>query len=147
MFVVKAAVVGAGTMGGQIAFTIADAGIPVVLKDLEAQLVQAGLDEARSSVAGARRRGQARCRRARGAALALITAATDLSGFGDVDFVVEAVPERMEIKQAVFSELDEATPATPSSPPTPRRCRSREIGEATIRPDRWSASTSSIRRR
>ena len=47
MFVFKAAVVGAGTMGGQIAQTIAAAGIPVVLKDIDEALVQAGLDEAR----------------------------------------------------------------------------------------------------
>jgi enoyl-CoA hydratase / 3-hydroxyacyl-CoA dehydrogenase len=46
MFVFKAAVVGAGTMGGQIAQTIASAGIPVVLKDVEDDLVEAGLAEA-----------------------------------------------------------------------------------------------------
>ena len=39
-----------------------------------------------------------------------ITGTTDYEGFGDVDFVVEAVPERMEIKQAVFGELDAVTP-------------------------------------
>src|SRR5919108_317894 len=46
MFVFKATVVGAGTMGGQIAQTIAAAGIPVVLKDVEDDLVEAGLAEA-----------------------------------------------------------------------------------------------------
>jgi len=51
MFVFKAAVVGAGTMGGQIAQTIAAAGIPVVLKDIDDALVRAGLDEARSVTA------------------------------------------------------------------------------------------------
>ena len=52
MFVFKAAVVGAGTMGGQIAQTIAAAGIPVVLKDISDELVQAGLDEARNVTTG-----------------------------------------------------------------------------------------------
>ena len=52
MFVFKAAVVGAGTMGGQIAQTIAAAGIPVVLKDINDELVQAGLDEARGVTPG-----------------------------------------------------------------------------------------------
>jgi len=47
MFVSRAAVVGAGTMGGQIAQSIAAAGIPVVLKDIDEALVQAGIDEAR----------------------------------------------------------------------------------------------------
>ena len=51
MFVFKAAVVGAGTMGGQIAQTIAAAGIPVVLKDIDDALVHAGLEEARSVMA------------------------------------------------------------------------------------------------
>ena len=52
MFVFKAAVVGAGTMGGQIAQTIAASGIPVVLKDVKDELVQAGLDEARNVTQG-----------------------------------------------------------------------------------------------
>src|SRR5205814_278203 len=52
MFVFKAAVVGAGTMGGQIAQTIAAAGIPVVLKDIDDELVQAGVREARNVTQG-----------------------------------------------------------------------------------------------
>ena len=52
MFVFKAAVVGAGTMGGQIAQTIAAAGFPVVLKDIDEELVQAGLQEARNVTKG-----------------------------------------------------------------------------------------------
>ena len=52
MFVFKAAVVGAGTMGGQIAQTIAAAGFPVVLKDIDEDLVQAGLDKARHVTEG-----------------------------------------------------------------------------------------------
>ena len=50
MFVFKAAVVGAGTMGGQIAQTIAAAGIDVVLKDVKQEFVDAGLTEARNVV-------------------------------------------------------------------------------------------------
>ena len=52
MFVFKAAVVGAGTMGGQIAQTIAAAGIPVVLKDVKQDFVDAGLTEARNVTQG-----------------------------------------------------------------------------------------------
>ena len=54
MFVFKAAVVGAGTMGGQIAQTIAAAGIPVVLKDVSQDFVDAGLIEARNVTASRR---------------------------------------------------------------------------------------------
>ena len=51
MFVFKAAVVGAGTMGGEIAQVIAAAEVPVVLKDVEQKFVDAGLDKAREVAA------------------------------------------------------------------------------------------------
>ena len=117
MFVFKAAVVGAGTMGGQIAQTIAAAGIPVVLKDVKHELVQAGLDEARNVTQGqvARLVEKGKLTEEQAAAqveevVGRIHGTTTYEGFGDVDFVIEAVPERMEIKQAVFAELDAATP-------------------------------------
>ena len=109
MFVFKAAVVGAGTMGGEIAQTIANADIPVVLKDVQDEFVRQGLEKARSLWQA--RVDQGKMERAElDRKLALIRGVTDYSGFGDVDFVIEAVPERMDIKQAVFSELDEVTP-------------------------------------
>ncbi|HSO97484.1 MAG TPA: 3-hydroxyacyl-CoA dehydrogenase NAD-binding domain-containing protein, partial [Solirubrobacteraceae bacterium] len=135
MFVRKAGVVGAGTMGGQIAFVIADAGIPVVLRDLSPELVQAGVDEARGLW-------QARVDAGKldgpglDARLRLITPATDLCGFGDIDFVVEAVPERMEVKHAVFSELDAATPGHAILASNTSSLSITQIGEATIRPER-----------
>ena len=52
MFVFKAAVVGAGTMGGEIAQVIAAAEVPVVLKDVEQKFVDAGLDKAREVTEG-----------------------------------------------------------------------------------------------
>src|SRR5919201_3175117 len=117
MFVFKAAVVGAGVMGGEIAQVIAAADVPVVLKDVDRRFVDAGLAKAREvTEAQARKlveRGklseeQAGAQRDR--VLSLITGATSYDGFGDVDFVVEAVPERMEIKHEVFAELDAVTP-------------------------------------
>ena len=144
MFVFKAAVVGAGTMGGQIAQTIAAAGIPVVLKDIDDALVQAGLEEARNVTQGqvgklaekgriTRRAGaRPRSRRSSGAS----TAATSYEGFGEVDFVVEAVPERMEIKQSVFAELDAATPGHAILASNTSSLSITEIGEATLRPDK-----------
>ena len=52
MFVFKAAVVGAGTMGGEIAQIIAAAGIPVILKDIDQALVDRGLEKAREVTTG-----------------------------------------------------------------------------------------------
>jgi enoyl-CoA hydratase/3-hydroxyacyl-CoA dehydrogenase len=143
MFVFKAAVVGAGTMGGQIAQTIAAAGIPVVLKDVKDELVQAGLDEARNvtqgQVAKLVERGKLTDEQA-GAQLdevvGRIHGTTTYDGFGDVDFVVEAVPERMEIKQAVFVELDAATPGHAILASNTSSLSITEIGEATSRPDK-----------
>src|ERR1700754_4982173 len=105
MFVFKAAVVGAGTMGGQIAQTIASAGIPVMLKDVEDDLVEAGLTEARKVTEN--QVGELDEEAAGGQVaevLDRIDGTTSYDGFGDVDFVIEAVPERMEVKRAVFAD-------------------------------------------
>src|SRR5438067_2012320 len=106
MFVFKAAVVGAGTMGGEIAQTIANSEIPVVLKDVDRRFVDTGLDKARSIWQGRVDAGKME-EAERDRKLSLITGTTEYEGFGEVDLVIEAIPERMEIKQAVFSELDE----------------------------------------
>ena len=143
MFVFKAAVVGAGTMGGQIAQTIAAAGFPVVLKDISEELVRAGLDEARAVTAGqvgklvergklTAEQGDAQIAEIVGR----IEGTTDYASFGDVDFVIEAVPERMDIKQAVFAELDAATPGHAILASNTSSLSIAEIGEATLRPDK-----------
>jgi enoyl-CoA hydratase / 3-hydroxyacyl-CoA dehydrogenase len=117
MFVSKAAVVGGGTMGGEIAQAIAAADIPVVVKDIDQKFVDAAVEKARAVTEGQLGRlvkkekltqGQADARLAE--VMGLITGTTSYEEFGDVDFVVEAVPEKMEIKQAVFREIDAATP-------------------------------------
>jgi enoyl-CoA hydratase/3-hydroxyacyl-CoA dehydrogenase len=143
MFVFKAAVVGAGTMGGQIAQTIAAAGIPVVLKDIDDALVQAGLDEARNVTTGQigklAEKGKITAEQAEqqiAQILGRIEGTTSYASFGDVDFVVEAVPERMEIKQAVFAELDAATPGHAVLASNTSSLSITEIGEATLRPDK-----------
>jgi enoyl-CoA hydratase / 3-hydroxyacyl-CoA dehydrogenase len=143
MFVFKAAVVGAGTMGGQIAQTIAAAGFPVVLKDIDEQLVQAGLDEARNVTKGQLdklvQREKLTAEQAEAQleeVLARISGTVTYEGFGDVDFVVEAVPENMEIKQVVFAQLDAATPGHAILASNTSSLSITEIGDATLRPDR-----------
>jgi enoyl-CoA hydratase / 3-hydroxyacyl-CoA dehydrogenase len=143
MFVFKAAVVGAGTMGGQIAQTIAAAGFPVVLKDIDEALVQAGLDEARNvttaQIGKLAEKGKITTEQAEQqieAIIARIHGTTSYEAFGDVDFVVEAVPERMEIKQAVFAQLDACTPGHAVLASNTSSLSITEIGEATLRPDK-----------
>jgi 3-hydroxyacyl-CoA dehydrogenase len=135
MFVFKAGVVGAGTMGGEIAQTIANADIPVVLKDVDQRFVDQGLDKARSLWQGRVDAGKM-AREEFERKLGLITGTIDYDGFGDVDFVIEAVPERMEIKRAVFSELDEVTPGHAILSSNTSSLSITEMGEATSRPDK-----------
>src|SRR5437588_5852824 len=134
MFVFKAAVVGAGTMGGEIAQVIANAEIPVVLKDVEERFVGQGIDKARSVWQARVDAGKLEVSELE-RKLGLITPALDYEQFRDVDFVIEAVPERMETKQAVFAELDEVTPGHAVLASNTSSLSITEMGEATSRPE------------
>jgi 3-hydroxyacyl-CoA dehydrogenase len=143
MFVFKAAVVGAGTMGGEIAQVIASAGIPVVLKDVKQEFVDQGLEKARQVTQGQlgalvakEKITQEDADRQLEEIAGRIAGTVDYEGFGDVDFVVEAVPERMQIKQAVFAELDAVTPGHAILSSNTSSLSITEMGEATTRPDK-----------
>jgi 3-hydroxyacyl-CoA dehydrogenase len=143
MFVLKAAVVGAGTMGGEIAQVIASAGIPVVLKDVQQDFVDQGLTKAREVTQGQLAGLVAKEKITQGDAdrqleevVRRITGTTEYEGFGDVDFVVEAVPERMEIKRSVFGELDAVTPGHAVLSSNTSALSITEMGDATIRPEK-----------
>ena len=143
MFVFKAAVVGAGTMGGEIAQVVASAGIPVVLKDVKQEFVDTGLEKARQvteaqlgALVKKEKITQEDADSQQEEILGRIAGTTDYDRFGDVDFVIEAVPERMEIKQAVFSELDEVTPGHAILASNTSSLSITEMGEATLRPEK-----------
>ncbi|MBJ7471557.1 MAG: enoyl-CoA hydratase/isomerase family protein [Solirubrobacteraceae bacterium] len=143
MFIFKAAVVGAGTMGGHIAQTIAAAGIPVLMKDIKQEFIDAGMEAARQASVqgfkGAVKKGKMTEEEAAAKVeeiLGLITGTLDYDGFGDVDFVIEAVPERMDIKQSIFQQLDAVTPSHAILATNTSALSVSEIGEATTRPDK-----------
>jgi 3-hydroxyacyl-CoA dehydrogenase len=143
VFVFKAAVVGAGTMGGEIAQVVAAAGTPVVLKDVKQELVDTGLAKAREvtqaqlgGLVGREKISQEDADRQLEEVVGRITGTTEYEGFGDVDFVIEAVPERMEIKQSVFGELDEVTPGHSILASNTSSLSVTEMAEATLRPDK-----------
>jgi 3-hydroxyacyl-CoA dehydrogenase len=130
-------------MGGEIAQVVAAAGIPVVLKDVKQEFVDAGLAKAREvthaqlgGLVAKGKIGQEDADRQLEEVLGRITGATDYDGFGDADFVIEAVPERMEIKQSVFAELDEVTPGHAILASNTSSLSISEMGEATLRPDK-----------
>lgn len=103
----RAAVVGAGTMGGGIAMAFANAGIPVVIRDASAEALERGLEAIRNNYSVSVRRGRLSAQEA-GERLGLIQPRIDYSGFEEADIIVEAVFEDLELKKRVFAELDEA---------------------------------------
>ncbi|MQA28356.1 MAG: 3-hydroxyacyl-CoA dehydrogenase, partial [Luteitalea sp.] len=108
--VMRAAIVGAGTMGAGIAMTYANAGIPVLLKELDDTALQRGIAAIRKSYESSVARGT-RTAETIERALALITPTTSYDAFDTVDIVVEAVFEDLELKKATFADLGAATRA------------------------------------
>jgi 3-hydroxyacyl-CoA dehydrogenase len=154
MFVFKAGVVGAGVMGGEIAQVIASADIPVLLKDVKQEFVDKGLEKAREVTQGQLSKLVKKEKLTQEEAdaqlehtLGLITGTTDYDDFGDVDFVIEAVPEKMAIKHEVFAELDAVTPGHAILASNTSGLSITEIADITQRPDKvvgfhlfWPAS-------
>jgi 3-hydroxyacyl-CoA dehydrogenase len=104
----RAAVIGAGTMGGGIAMTYANAGIPVLLKDVDDAALQRGLATIRRNYDVTMSKGKMTAEQV-DRTMALITPTTTSDGFDQVDIVVEAVFENMELKKATFAELGKVT--------------------------------------
>jgi 3-hydroxybutyryl-CoA dehydrogenase len=101
----RLAVIGAGLMGAGIAQVAAQAGWEVTLRDLDDAAVQRGLSGIRTSLSKFASKGAISTDDVE-AALGRITPTTDLEAAADADIVVEAVFERLDIKQDVFRELD-----------------------------------------
>jgi 3-hydroxyacyl-CoA dehydrogenase len=104
----RAAVIGAGTMGGGIAMTYANAGIPVLLKDVDDAALQRGLATIRRNYDVTMSKGKMTAEQVE-TTMALITPTPTYDGFDQVDIVVEAVFENMELKKTTFAELGKVT--------------------------------------
>ncbi len=102
-------VVGAGVMGGGIAHLAASNGIQVRMKDIHHEAVAGGLRHARSLVEkGISRRRITRLEGDR--IMERISGGVDYGGFGQLDLVVEAVVEKLDVKKSVLSEVEARTP-------------------------------------
>jgi len=130
-------------MGGQIAQAIASSDTPVVIKDVDQKFVDHAIEEVHNVTSGQLgglvkkekiTQEQADARLAE--VLSLVTGTVTYEEFGDVDFVIEAVPEKMAIKQAVFAELDAVTPGHAILSSNTSSLSISEMAEATIRPDK-----------
>jgi 3-hydroxyacyl-CoA dehydrogenase len=101
----RVAVVGSGTMGGGIAMVFANAGIPVLLKDVDEAALAAGMGKIRKNYATSVERGRF-TQAFVDERLQMITPVPSYDAFSGVDMVVEAVFEGMALKKEVFAELD-----------------------------------------
>ena len=101
----SAAVVGAGTMGGGIAMVLANAGLPVLLKEADQPALDRGLATIRLNYANSVKRGRF-SQQVADERFKRITPTLSYNDFSGVDLVIEAVFEGMALKKEVFKELD-----------------------------------------
>jgi 3-hydroxyacyl-CoA dehydrogenase len=101
----KAAVIGAGTMGGGIAMNFANAGIPVTVVEVAREALDRGLGVVKKNYDATASRGRLTAEDVR-RRMALIKGTTDFGAVADADIIVEAVFEEMPIKKDVFAKLD-----------------------------------------
>ena len=103
--VLRAAVIGAGTMGGGIAMNYANAGIPVILKETAQEALDRGIATIRKNYANSVQKGRF-SQAVMEERMALITPQLSYDGFEQADIILEAVFEGMALKKQVFAELD-----------------------------------------
>src|SRR6185503_9814500 len=103
--IASAAVVGAGTMGGGIAMSFANAGIPVTLVDTTQQALDKGLQKVQGNYAATVSKGRL-AQAEMDKRMSLIRGSANLGDVAAADIVIEAVFERMDVKQDLFRKLD-----------------------------------------
>lgn len=133
MYIFKAGVVGAGFMGAEIAQVITYASLPVVLKDIDQEMLDKGMEAIRAIYQRRGDKGKMTAT-AMQEKVDLVIPTLSYDEFTDVDIVIEAVPENMKIKQRVFAELDEVCPAETIFASNTSALSIQEMGSATQRP-------------
>jgi len=131
----KVAVLGAGTMGNGIAQVFAQHGHSVVLRDLEPAILERALATIDKSLAKLAEKGKLGPGD-KEAALRRIQAATDLADAAGAELVVEAVVEKLELKAALFAELDRLTAPEAILASNTSSISITRLGAATRRPDK-----------
>ncbi|MFN0085335.1 MAG: 3-hydroxyacyl-CoA dehydrogenase NAD-binding domain-containing protein [Blastocatellia bacterium] len=130
----KAAVIGAGTMGGGIAMNYANAGIPVRIRETTQEALDRGMATIRRNYENSVRKGRFP-QSVMDQRMALITPQLTYDGFEEADIITEAVFEGMELKKQVFGELDRiARPGAVLASNT-STLNIDEIASATSRPE------------
>jgi 3-hydroxyacyl-CoA dehydrogenase len=129
----KAAVLGAGTMGGGIAMNFANAGIPVTVVEVSREALDRGLGVVRKNYEATASRGRITKDDVE-KRMGLIKGSTDFNDVADADIVVEAVFEEMPIKKEVFARIDKIAKADAVLASNTSTLDVNEIASATGRP-------------
>lgn len=135
MEIKKIGVIGAGTMGHGIALTAAQIGCQVVLRDIEDKFVQNGLKGIDRFLSKSVEKGKLNADQ-KTEIMNRVTGTTEMSALADVDFVIEAVIEDLDLKRKVFSELDEICRPEVILATNTSSMSLTEIAAATKRPDK-----------
>ena len=133
MYIFKAGVVGAGFMGAEITQVISYSGLPVVLKDVDQDFLDKGLDRIRGIYQTRVDKGKMDMSTLM-EKMDLIQGTLTYDGFEDVDIVVEAVPEKMDLKKQVLQELEEVCPESTIFASNTTALSISEMGAATNKP-------------
>ena len=129
----RAAVIGAGTMGGGIAMCFANAGIPVTIIETSAEALKRGLDTIEKNYKTSAARG-GMSEADVGTRMSLFNGVTDMNAAKDADIVVEAAFEDMGVKREIFGALDKVTPAQAILATNTSYLDVNEIARCTSRP-------------
>jgi len=135
MYIFKAAVIGAGAMGAEIAQVISYSGLPVLLKDVDQAMLDKGLARIQKIYQGRVDKGKMSASDL-DSKMGLITPTLTFDEFSDVDIVIEAVPEKMSIKRAVLSELAKVLPESAIIASNTSALSISEMGAASARPNK-----------
>ncbi|MBF0496888.1 MAG: 3-hydroxyacyl-CoA dehydrogenase family protein [Deltaproteobacteria bacterium] len=135
MEIKKIGVIGAGTMGHGIALTAAQIGCQVVLRDIEDKFVQNGMKGIDRFLSKSVEKGKLNADQ-KTEIMGRVTGTTEMSALADVDFVIEAVIEDLDLKKKVFSELDELCRPEVILASNTSSMSLTEIAAATKRPDK-----------
>lgn len=130
----KAAIIGAGTMGGGIAMNYANAGIPVIIKETTQEALDRGLAIIRKNYQNSVNKGRFP-QEVMDKRMALITPQLSYDGFEEADIITEAVFEGMALKKEVFAELDKIAKPGAILASNTSTLNIDEIASATSRPE------------
>jgi 3-hydroxyacyl-CoA dehydrogenase len=130
----KAAVIGAGTMGGGIAMNYANAGVPVILREVTQEALDRGMATIRKNYENSVKKGRF-TQEVMDQRMALIKPQLGYDGFEEADIITEAVFEGMELKKQVFGELDRIAKPGAVLASNTSTLNIDEIASATSRPE------------